>query len=76
MAAQKTITVNLADLDGLNVKAAKLDALLSMTHAEAGPTFREMEGEVQDIFLWACGDLAFEIKQHVMQLCVTDFPKA
>ncbi|RYF60105.1 MAG: hypothetical protein EOO27_07045 [Comamonadaceae bacterium] len=40
----------------------KLDALLAFTYGESGEAFRNLHGDVQDAYLWACSDMAGEIK--------------
>ena len=41
---------------------SKLEALLQNTYSECGPTFRNLNNDLQDSYLWACADLATSIK--------------
>ena len=50
-------------IDEAHAKALKLEAMLAMTCAGAGESFRDMSDELQDNFLWACQGFAREIKE-------------
>ena len=65
MAAQKTITVDIQDLDDLSLKATRLDALLHLTDDEF---FREMGADSQEALLWTCSELAIDLKQIASRL--------
>ena len=60
--------IPLETLDKLTVAAAKLDALLACTYGESGESFRNMNGDIQDVFLWTCSDLSREIKTLAGQI--------
>lgn len=47
--------------DKVNELALKLDAMLMHTYGESGEPFRNMHGDLQDRYLWACGDMAREL---------------
>jgi hypothetical protein len=55
-------------IDELSAAAAKLDALLIHTFGVGGESFRVMNDELQDNYMWACSDIASEIKELVSQL--------
>lgn len=52
-------------LDRANVLSTRLDALLAQTHGAAGDAFRDMGDERQEAYLWACADIARELKQDI-----------
>lgn len=41
---------------------SKLEALLQNAYGESGPTFRNLNDDLQDAYLWACADLAASLK--------------
>ena len=43
-------------------QVTKLEALIQNTFGESGPTFRNLNDELQDAYMWACADLAASIK--------------
>ena len=47
---------------------AKLEALLNMTCGEAGHLLRTMNPALQDAYMWACSDMATELKECVSAL--------
>lgn len=59
---------NLDRKDRASALAAQLEALLHNTHGEAGESFRHGSGELQDNYLWACFDLASEMRKLVDNL--------
>lgn len=40
----------------------KLEAMLMQTYANAGEEFRGMNHDLQANFMWACGDMAHELR--------------
>ena len=50
-------------LDRLSELSSKLYSLLAMTHGEAGTTFRNLNANLQDNFMWACCDMAQEVER-------------
>jgi hypothetical protein len=61
-------TISIDKIDKLGAASAKLDALLACTYGGPGESFRDMSDDLQDNYLWACSDLAGEIKTLVGQL--------
>ena len=61
-------TISLDTMNKLGAASAKLDALLTFTYGGPGESFRDMSADLQDNYLWACSDLACEIKTLVEQL--------
>lgn len=53
-------------LDRLSELSSKLYSLLAMTHGEAGTTFRNLNANLQDNFMWACCDMARELQNLVL----------
>lgn len=49
-------------IDQAYCHVSKLEALLQNTYSECGPTFRNLNDDMQDSYLWACADLATSIK--------------
>ena len=49
-------------IDEAYIHVSKLEALLQNTYSECGPTFRNLNDDIQDSYLWACADLATSIK--------------
>jgi hypothetical protein len=49
--------------DLLANKLSQLAALLRMTHGNAGETFNEMNDELREKYLWACGDMARDCEE-------------
>ncbi|WP_079433285.1 hypothetical protein [Zoogloea sp. LCSB751] len=54
---------NLALTDQLTARQAQLQALLAMTHGNAGDTFRRMNVDQQEHYLWACAMIADEARE-------------
>lgn len=50
-----------ADQDLIDENAKKLSALLNHTIGESGESFRNLSGEIQDDYLWACSDMAKQV---------------
>jgi hypothetical protein len=69
-----TRTIPLEVLDKLTCASLKLDALLACTYGQNGESFRDNNDEIQDTYLWACSDLAQEIKTLAHQLSATTTP--
>jgi hypothetical protein len=40
--------------DQMNMRIGQLKAMLAMTYGEPGESFRRMNAEIQDNYLWAC----------------------
>ena len=55
-------------IEGLWQKSAKLEALLVNAYGESGESFRNLNNDLQDTYIWACSDLAGEIKELVKRL--------
>lgn len=55
-------------MDELTEKIAKLSAMLCITYGEGGESFRNHRDTVQDCYLWACSDLAYDVKELVGNL--------
>lgn len=53
----------LALTDQLTARQAQLQALLAMTHGNAGDVFRRMDADGQENYLWACAMIAREIRE-------------
>lgn len=53
----------LALTDQLTARQAQLHALLAMTHGNAGDTFRRMNADQQEHYLWACAMIADEARE-------------
>jgi len=53
----------LALTDQLTARQAQLQALLAMTHGNAGDTFRRMNADQQEHYLWACAMIADEARE-------------
>jgi hypothetical protein len=51
----------LALTDQLTARQAQLQALLAMTHGNAGDVFRRMDADCQENYLWACAMIAREV---------------
>ena len=49
-------------LDKAHRLTAKLEALLSMACGDAGHLLRTMDPALQDAYMWACSDMATELK--------------
>ena len=56
------------DIDALSQKTAQLDALLYMTYGEGGEVFRRSSDTVQDNYLWACAEIASEVRKLAQRL--------
>lgn len=53
----------LALTDQLTARQAQLQALLAMTHGNAGDVFRRMDVDGQENYLWACAMIAGELRE-------------
>jgi hypothetical protein len=60
--------VSLDLIDKVTAAAAQLDALLACTYGQNGESFRDNNDEIQDSYMWACSDIASNIKALVNQL--------
>jgi hypothetical protein len=58
-------------LDVLTQKLAQLEAVLAMSYGDAGESFRNMNDDLQDNYLWSCGTLARECKELALSLAST-----
>ncbi|MFT3818311.1 MAG: hypothetical protein QM750_11865 [Rubrivivax sp.] len=54
--------------DELTKKLIQLDAMLDMTWGEQGESFRCLSDENQGNFMWACSDVASEVRRLASQL--------
>lgn len=52
----------------LETKTAHLEALLMMTYGEGGESFRTLREDLQDNYMWACCDMATEIRALFQQV--------
>ena len=68
--ANQTLSANekLDLLNTVNSLSAKLLTLLCNTYGEAGDSFRGLNDELQDNYLWACSDIAAEIRSAAFKL--------
>ncbi len=72
--ATTTLTVssrkpNLLDAcNEASILASKLNALLAMTYGEQGESFRNMNDAIQDEYMWACSDMATDLRELVGKL--------
>lgn len=64
----------MSDFDALTEKATQLSALLLNTYGESGDPFRNTRDDIQDAYMWACSDMAREIKRLVDKLACTPRP--
>lgn len=70
--AKAIVSGNVIDrLDDLNQKLAQLESVLVMTHGDAGESFRSMNDDLQDNYLWTCRTLASECKELASGLSAT-----
>ena len=49
--------------DQINCRMAQLKAMLAMTYGEPGETFRNINDDLQDNFMWSCAMAIKEIRQ-------------
>lgn len=63
MAKQTSARFIEGDFDNLVEMSLKLHALLIVTYGESGEAFRGLSGEIQDAYLWACSDMAGQLKE-------------
>lgn len=68
--ANSTVSDTLDRLDSLQKKLAQLDAMLHMAYGHAGETFRGMNDDLQDKYIWACSTLAGECSELANVLSV------
>lgn len=71
--ADSTVNDTLDRLDSLQRKLAQLDAMLHMAYGHAGDTFRGMNDDLQDKYIWACSTLVGECSQLADGLSLADF---
>ena len=73
-------TTNTSDridlIDQISVLTKKLHALLCNTYGNSGVSFRGLNEDLQDVYMWACADLAGELEKAVTELCLNDEVKA
>ncbi len=70
--AKAIVSGNVTDrLDKLHQKLAQLEAVLAMSYGDAGESFRNMNDDLQDNYLWSCGTLATECKELALSLTST-----
>lgn len=60
--------MTLDDTDALHSASVKLLTLLNHTHGESGNSFRSMNSEAQEIYLWTCAEIASEIAYLALRL--------
>ena len=53
--------------DDASTLAIKLASLLEATYGHSGESFREMADELQDGFMWACADLAHQLRDELVR---------
>ena len=58
----------LEEINTAHALATKLNALLAMTYGDQGESFRCMSDCIQDEYMWACSDMAEELKKLVIKL--------
>lgn len=63
-----TRTLDMEALDRAIELSMKLNAMLMTTYAENGDSFRSLNDSLQDAFMWACSDMADELKRAVQSL--------
>lgn len=71
--ADLTVNDTLDRLDALQQKLAQLDAMLHMAYGNAGETFRGMNDDLQDKYIWTCSTLAGECSELADGLSLADF---
>jgi len=49
--------------DQIASRIQQLEAMLAMTFGESGESFRNMNDDLQDSFLWSCSSAITEIRQ-------------
>ncbi|MDR6153886.1 hypothetical protein C8C95_0193 [Acidovorax sp. 99] len=59
---QSLSSEDLTNIDDLSKKSAQLDALMYMTYGEGGEVFRRSSDKVQENYLWACAEIASEVR--------------
>ena len=73
-------TTNTSDridlMDQISVLSKKLHTLLCNTYGNSGESFRDLNDDLQDVYMWACADLAGELEKAVTALCLNDEVKA
>lgn len=64
--ATKTVDQDLSDaLEEIHTTCLQLEALLANTFGESGESFRNMNNELQDNYLWCCTNMASALKRSV-----------
>jgi hypothetical protein len=61
------VNINSQKFDRLHELALKLNALMAMTYGNARESFTCLSDELQDDYLWACGDMAREMKALLIE---------
>lgn len=51
-----------------DILVAKLHALMMMTYGEAGESFRSMNDELQDNYMWACAGMVTDLKETIAEI--------
>lgn len=51
-----------------DILVAKLHAMLMMTYGEAGDSFRSMNDELQDNYMWACAGMVTDLKEVISEI--------
>lgn len=73
-------TANTSDridlMDQISVLSKKLHALLCNTYGNCGESFRSLNDDLQDVYMWACADLAGELEKAATELGSNDEVKA
>lgn len=73
-------TANTSDridlMDQISVLSKKLRALLCNTYGNSGESFRDLNKDLQDTYLWTCADIAGELEKAATALCLNDEVKA
>ena len=57
-----------AAFDRAHTLAMKLTSLLYMTWGESGEELRNMSDDAQDHYMWACSDMATELKAALCEM--------
>lgn len=68
VAAQAELCHKIDLIDGAQAALLKAQALIAMTFGESGESFRTMNDDYQDRFLWAISDLITEATNGVTEV--------
>lgn len=63
-----TKSVHISQLDRVDMLSSKLESLLVMTCGDGFEAFNAMSDEMKDSYLWACADMASELKRACSEL--------